>query len=91
MSLLLSIVAEGVSLLNKKKQHTEGFNSSPYVANAMGDMSKNIMHILNLAIAFYAFYLAFKCIRQGKNAFVHLLGACCCSLFYVAYAIATGC
>jgi hypothetical protein len=47
--------------------------------------------LTSIAIGFYGFYLAFKCINKGGNAFVHLLGACCCTVFYIAYALASGC
>jgi hypothetical protein len=46
---------------------------------------------VDISISLVAFYLAFKCIKDGKNAFLHLLGACCCSICYIAYAIAYGC
>lgn len=64
---------------------TEESNSS------VGVIVLLIFVLTNIAIGFYGFYLAFKCINKGGNAFVHLLGACCCTVFYIAYALASGC
>jgi hypothetical protein len=53
--------------------------------------TKNILHFLNLLMTFVAFFLAFKCIQKGGNAVAHILGACCCGVVYIAYALANGC
>jgi hypothetical protein len=50
-----------------------------------------IFYIINLMITFFGFFLAFKCISKGGNAVGHLLGACCCGILYIAYALANSC
>lgn len=87
MSLVLAGAVEAISAMKKKNQ--EGFSVSEEESSRtfMG----NFMHLLNMAISVFAFYLAGKCIMKGNNPFVHLLGACCCGVFYVAYALAIGC
>tara|TARA_B110000483_G_scaffold241733_1_gene325512 strand:- start:1450 stop:1716 length:267 start_codon:yes stop_codon:yes gene_type:complete len=87
MSLVFAGAVEAISALNKKKQ--EGFVVSEEESSRtfMG----NFMHVLNMLVSVFAFYLAGKCVMKGKNPFVHILGACCCGLFYIAYALAIGC
>lgn len=87
MSLAIAGVVEAARALNKKP---EGFS-----VNEEGSPSSTVMrgviHLVNLFMSLFAFYLAFKCINKGKNAFAQLLGACCCGVFYIAYALASGC
>lgn len=64
---------------------------------AVADMGKTaasffvFVMVFNVILTLVAFYLAFKCIRNGGNAVGHLLGACCCGVLYIAYALAMGC
>lgn len=41
--------------------------------------------ILNLIISMFAIYLAFKCIKKGKNKFLHLFTAFFFSIVYIPY------
>ena len=49
-----------------------------------------IISLLNVLISFFAFYLAFKCSCKNGNTVAHMLGACCCGIFYIVYALASG-
>lgn len=53
--------------------------------------TSNIFYFVNMIITFFAFFLAFKCISKGGNAVGHILGACCCGVLYIAYALANSC
>ena len=46
-----------------------------------------LIWMINIFVTFFAFVLAFRCIGKGGNAFGHLLGACCCGIIYIAYAL----
>jgi hypothetical protein len=67
----------------------ENFRVSKNIQSNSNSMS--IFYILNLMITFFGFFLAFKCISKGGNAVGHLLGACCCGILYIAYALANSC
>ena len=77
-------------LITQNDESKEPFTSDES-NSSVGGIVLLIFMLTNIAIGFYAFYLAFKCISKGGNAFVHLLGACCCTVLYIAYALATGC
>jgi hypothetical protein len=89
MSLAFAGAIEAISAISAMKQQKEGFSVSEEQSSRtfMG----NFINLLTFAVSVFAFYLAGKCINKGKNPFVHLLGACCCGVFYVAYALAIGC
>ena len=44
-----------------------------------------IWTIINLSISMFAIYLAFKCIKKGKNKFLHLFTATFFSAAYIPY------
>lgn len=50
-----------------------------------------VFGFINLIVTFFAFFLAFKCISKGGSAVGHILGACCCGILYIAYALANSC
>ena len=87
MSLVLAGVVEAISALKKQQKESFTVTEEETSRSFMG----NFMHLLNFALSVFAFYLAGKCINKGKNPVMHLLGACCCGVFYVAYALAVGC
>lgn len=93
MSFALAIPAlyKLLAVQKQKDENTEPFTSEENSNSSVGMIVMLIFALTNIAIGFYGFYLAFKCINKGGNAFVHLLGACCCTVFYIAYALATGC
>lgn len=64
----------------------ENFRTADANSSSMG-----IFYFINMVITFFAFFLAFKCISKGGNAVGHLLGACCCGVLYIAYALANSC
>ena len=64
----------------------ENFRTADANSSSMG-----IFYFINMIITFFAFFLAFKCISKGGNAVGHLLGACCCGVLYIAYALANSC
>ena len=87
MSLVFAGAIEAISAIKNKKQ--EGFAVSEEESSRT--VVGTFMHVLNMALSVFAFYLAGKCVSKGKNPVLHILGACCCGLFYIAYELATGC
>ena len=88
----LAFVATALKRLIKPSQ--EKFSSNNDDGSAVGGAFVGmvlVMWMVNLFITFFSFYLAFKCISKGGNPVGHLLGACCCGVFYTAYALANGC
>jgi hypothetical protein len=60
-----------------------------------GSMWIFLWGVLDVLLTFLGFYLAFKCAKMNGGGagtmFVNMLGACCCNIFYIAYALAMGC
>lgn len=50
-----------------------------------------IILFVNIVVSFFSFYFAFRCIKKGGNVLGNLLGACCCGILYIAYAIVQEC
>jgi amino acid permease len=85
------IVTFNLSFDNTKENGKKVAKESEANSSWFGSLVFLIIFLLNIMITVYAFYLAFKCVRSGKNAVVHFLGACCCSLLYIAYALMEKC
>ena len=69
------------------EEKKEGFSSN----QGGGGGAYVVMWMINLFITFISFTLAFRCIAKGGSAFGHIMGACCCGILYIAYALSIGC
>ena len=82
----LGMLSTSASIVKQFMESKEDFSSRGGAGGAMA-----FIWLMNLIITFFSFFLAFRCIGKGGDAFGHLAGACCCGILYIAYALASGC
>lgn len=82
MSALLFFKKELSNLMQKEE---DTFNDTEKT-NTVDAILGALMIVVNLAIFSYAIFLSFK--RNKGFNLLSFLGACCCSLCYIVYALA---
>ena len=66
------------------EEETDNCNNI-YIIHSNITFTMFIWTVFNLAISMFAIYLAFKCIKKGKNKFLHLFSATFFSAAYIPY------
>lgn len=56
-----------------------------YIIQSNITLTMFTLTVINLFISMFAIYLAFKCIKKGKNKFLHLFSASFFSAAYIPY------
>lgn len=74
----LGLVSEIIDRIEQKTTRKENFSTR--------QGGGSLYMIFNSLIVLVAFFLAFKC-----GGFMDFMGACCCSICYIAYRLANPC
>lgn len=89
MSIPIAIASNYYQMKNKLyeplvEEESENCNNI-YIIQSNITFTMFIWTVINLSISMFAIYLAFKCIKKGKNKFLHLFTATFFSAAYIPY------